>query len=88
MTSEPALVRLTMFQILFFNNLFAPNADVDECATGNGGCLQYCTNTPGSYNCNCTLGFALSADDRTCNGKYTKGIVCVYRESSQYDLLM
>ena len=42
--------------------------DIDECATGNGGCDQICTNTPGSYQCSCNLGFTQSG--HSCRGRF------------------
>ena len=44
--------------------------DVNECATNNGGCGHTCTNTVGSYFCNCRTGYTLASDRRICNGKY------------------
>jgi len=42
-------------------------ADVDECATDNGGCSDVCVNTGGSYYCSCSQeGMALDADLKTC----------------------
>lgn len=40
--------------------------DIDECALNNGNCQQTCTDTPGSYLCACTTGFALRDDLSTC----------------------
>ena len=43
--------------------------DQNECATANnGGCSQLCTNTNGSYECSCVLGYELDADGFSCNG--------------------
>ena len=43
--------------------------DQNECATvNNGGCSQLCTNTNGSYECSCVLGYELNADGFSCNG--------------------
>ncbi|MEO6776250.1 MAG: DUF4215 domain-containing protein [Kofleriaceae bacterium] len=42
-------------------------ADIDECATGNGGCAQTCTNSVGSFACGCTAGYALAADGVSCS---------------------
>ncbi|XP_066275437.1 uncharacterized protein [Branchiostoma lanceolatum] len=42
--------------------------DVDECATGNGGCSQNCTNTIGSFSCSCQNGYTLNGDSVSCDG--------------------
>jgi len=42
--------------------------DVDECYSNNGGCEQNCTNTVGSFYCNCTRGYSLK-NDTNCEGK-------------------
>ena len=44
------------------------NPDINECLQGL--CDQNCTNTNGSYTCNCTAGFTLDSDGHLCNGKY------------------
>ncbi|MBP6832410.1 MAG: hypothetical protein KA978_16610 [Deltaproteobacteria bacterium] len=43
--------------------------DVNECATGNGGCAgnMTCTNTPGSFACACAAGFG-NCDGSAANG--------------------
>jgi len=43
--------------------------DQNECLQNNGGCKQSCTNTPGSFYCNCDAGFSLASDQVTCQGK-------------------
>ena len=41
--------------------------DVDECASGNGGCHHHCINTEGSFRCQCNDGFVVSEEDeRMC----------------------
>ena len=41
-------------------------ADINECATSNGGCSQICTNSVGSFQCSCNSGYRLASDGRTC----------------------
>jgi len=44
------------------------NADIDECATNNGGCSSdaSCTNSEGSFTCACLPGY--NGDGVTCTG--------------------
>ncbi len=39
--------------------------DIDECVVleGNGGCLQICMNTDGSFMCACNDGYILDIND-------------------------
>ena len=48
--------------------------DIDECGiTELGGmCSQVCVNTPGSYECQCNIGYHISTDGFTCEG------ICTY----------
>ena len=48
-------------------------SDVNECDTNNGGCNQMCTNTGGSFECSCGVGYVLANDDLNCAGKHLKG---------------
>lgn len=41
-------------------------ADVDECASGRGGCEHHCANLPGSFQCSCEAGYRLDEDRRGC----------------------
>lgn len=41
-------------------------ADVDECATNNGGCSHRCVNDPGGFHCECPSTHFLDSDGRTC----------------------
>lgn len=43
-------------------------ADIDECAEGTSGCSNFCVNDPGSFHCDCPLGFELGDDGLTCQG--------------------
>ena len=44
-------------------------SDVNECNTTNGGCEQICTNTVGSFACNCSIGYLLDGNGFNCTGK-------------------
>ena len=46
-------------------------SDVDECQINNGGCNQTCTNTYGSFQCSCGLGYILATDSLDCDGKHS-----------------
>ena len=51
--------------------------DINECTMNNGGCAQLCTNTPGSYQCNCNNGYTLNLDRHNCSGmKHGNFIIC------------
>lgn len=41
-------------------------ADVDECASGHGGCEHHCANLAGSFQCSCEAGYQLDEDRRGC----------------------
>jgi len=40
--------------------------DLDECADGTSGCSHSCTNTVGSYQCQCPQDYFLSEDQHNC----------------------
>ena len=44
--------------------------DIDECEISalGGMCSQVCVNTPGSYECQCNIGYRLTSDGFTCEG--------------------
>ena len=43
-------------------------ADINECDDYHGGCEQNCTNTIGSYECECGVGYFLNEDEHNCDG--------------------
>ena len=44
-------------------------ADINECATNNGGCHHTCINTARSFYCSCDDGFKL-VNSYGCSGKF------------------
>ena len=42
--------------------------DIDECGLGTHQCAQNCSDTVGSYTCNCRTGYTLNADGQHCDG--------------------
>ncbi len=44
--------------------------DVNECLTRNGGCQDFCTNTPGSCECSCARGYKLADNGFACEGVF------------------
>lgn len=44
-------------------------ADINECELNVDNCDQTCTDLPGSYFCNCSMGYELNVDGHTCDGK-------------------
>ena len=52
-------------------------SDIDECLTENGGCNQTCVNKPGSFECQCSAGYALGDDGKSCSGMFMNVIVVV-----------
>ena len=49
-----------------FNGFFDTVQDTDECQTDNGGCEQLCVNRPGSFSCECHVGFRRLEADGSC----------------------
>ena len=46
-------------------------SDINECANDSlNGCNQICTNTIGSFLCECNSGYELGDDLMTCSGLY------------------
>ena len=43
--------------------------DLDECVSSEfNDCSDICINTNGSYSCDCSEGFSLNIDGKTCTG--------------------
>ena len=55
------------YNFTHMDTLFHP--DIDECSDRTTeNCTQICTNTNGSFICECNTGFQLDNDGVTCNG--------------------
>ena len=50
---------------LCFQSDLVFHPDIDECSDENGSCSQVCTNTEGSFNCECNTGLLLNSDEAT-----------------------
>ena len=44
-------------------------SDVNECRSGSNDCEELCVNTEGSYECDCSVGYALATDGLNCIGE-------------------
>ena len=44
--------------------------DINECDEGSHNCKHICTNTAGSFECSCNIGYRLDDDGRNCLGRY------------------
>ena len=64
LTSTTALVHCATNFVKIYQNFI----DVNECLVANGGCMQSCINTAGSYYCTCGSGYTLNTDGHNCEG--------------------
>ena len=48
------------------------HTDINECVTDTSECNQICSNTNGSYVCDCYSGYTLLSDGKTCNKDTSK----------------
>ena len=48
------------------------HTDIDECVTGTSECNQICSDTNGSYVCDCYSGYVLLSDGKTCDKDTSK----------------
>lgn len=70
-------------------------ADIDECATDNGGCSDACVNVASSYQCICPGGYAIGPDGKTCedideclsSDSYCQGVAVCLNAIGSYQCL-
>lgn len=58
-----------------FLQLLTQITGVDHCAESNHGCEQLCLNTDDSYVCQCSEGFVINEDLRTCTRKSSENML-------------
>lgn len=51
--------------------------DIDECKFANGGCAQVCSNTIGSFQCKCRVGYQLIGNKEDCEGEQHVSAVAI-----------
>ena len=62
-------------------------SDIDECFDGAHNCSVICTNTEGSFICDCNIGYLLDTDEITCHGMQ-KSFVHTYAQCYTCTLLL
>ena len=63
-------------------------SDINECTRNTDGCDHTCSNTMGSYNCRCWIGYRLATNGRTCQGNYFLVSCKVNIHSAVFQILM
>ena len=56
--------------VCFSDCLFFFFKDIDECTEGTSGCSQLCNDNDGSFTCDCSGGYRLQSDKKSCAGEY------------------
>ena len=51
--------------------------DINECEEYHELCEQNCTNTVGSYGCECSAGYSLNEDEHNCDGMLIIATCCL-----------
>ena len=72
--SNQLYTSLAYFTIIAFSLPSCFLLDIDECRLGIDDCEQLCQDTDGSYICDCSLGYNLNVDGRTCTGMWYTAI--------------
>ena len=68
---ENVLIILVQIEDIYCCQFFyRVHLDVNECDDNNGGCSDNCTNTEGTFNCDCPHGWKMGPNGFTCEGIY------------------
>ena len=59
--------------------------DIDECRDNIDNCSQICSNTIGSYTCDCNPGYRIATDGRTCDGIISYNTIDLIRHNNLFD---
>lgn len=59
--------------------------DIDECRDNIDNCSQTCSNTIGSYTCDCNPGYRIATDGRTCDGIISYNTIDLIRHNNLFD---
>ena len=57
-----------VLSLMIMHTFISLLSDIDECSDGTHNCSYICTNTNGSFICDCNYGFQLYFDGATCYG--------------------
>ena len=60
------------YRMTFYSTL-----DTNECETDVSGCQHNCTNSVGSFECSCRLGYSLDSGGRLCSGKMSSLLITI-----------
>ena len=61
-----AYVKVSKHHLVNFVIMTRVITDINECQISNGGCAHACTNTDGSYYCECYTGYILQPSQHDC----------------------
>ena len=64
-----ALTELAFMHFIHECGIYYLSSDINECDVNNGGCEHSCTNVIYSFECSCYLGYNLTENGFTCDGK-------------------
>ena len=64
------------------------SSDINECVGAGAACRNgHCTNSLGSFTCECPAGYVLSYDGRDCRGNIASPLTYTFNTSSLINML-